>query len=394
MSESDIKSEKKGNKNFFKRFFAKTASGIKTFFENAPRVCIGFYIAAAIALVIHILSSMIPSFADFMIRYPCAAVRFVLAKLTMWIPFSLAEMIIMLVPIIFIVLVVVGIIISSKGTTKQYTGMTASLLAAISFFYSTFVFTLAPGYQGSTLDQKLELSADPVSAAELYDTAVYLTDEINKIIDTIDFTPNGASVMPYDLDEMNDKLAAAYKSAAKKYDFISPLNSNLKYVILSKPMSYTHITGVYTFFTGESNINVNFPDYTIPYTAAHELAHQRGTARENEANFVAFLACMEIDDAYIRYSAYTNMLEYVLSALSSASSELYSSMWERFDGKTIGEFNAYSIFYKEYQQSTVSNISSTINNTYLQSQGVKEGSQSYGLVVDLMVAYHKSGKTG
>lgn len=392
MSESEIRSEKKGNKNFFKSFFAKTAGSIKTFFKNAPKVCIGFYIAAATALVIHILSSLIPSFADFMIRYPCSAVRFVLAKMTMWIPFSLAEMIIMLVPLIFIVLVVVGIIISNKGTTKQYIGMTASLLAAISFFYSTFVFTLAPGYQGSTLDQKLELSADPVSAAELYDTAVYLTDEINKIIDSIDFTPSGASIMPYDLDEMNDKLAVAYKKAAKKYDFISPLNSNLKYFILSEPMSYTHITGVYTFFTGESNINVNFPDYTIPYTAAHELAHQRGTARENEANFVAFLACMESDDAYIRYSAYTNMLEYVLSALSGASSELYSSMWEMFNGKTIGEFNAYSIFYKKYQQSTVSNISSTINNTYLQSQGVKEGSRSYGLVVDLMVAYHKSAK--
>lgn len=391
MNENDITAEqKKEGKNFFKSFFKKIGKSIKTFFENAPKVCIGFYIAAAVALLIHILSSIFPSFADFMIKYPCAAVRFILAKATMWIPFSLAEMIIILIPIIFIVLVVIGIIISSKGTTKQYIGMTASLLAAISFFYSTFVFTLAPGYKGSTLDQKLELSADPVTAEELYDTAIYLTDEINKIIDTIDFTPSGESVMPYDLDEMNDKLAVAYKEASKKYDFISPLNSNLKYVILSEPMSYTHITGVYTFFTGESNINVNFPDYTIPYTAAHELAHQRGTARENEANFVAFLACMESDDTYIRYSAYTNMLEYVLSALASASSELYSSMWSLFDSKTIGEFNAYSIFYKKYQQSTVSNISSTINNTYLQSQGVKEGSRSYGLVVDLMVAYHKN----
>lgn len=376
-------------KNVFVRFFGSIGKNIGKFFKNAPRICIVFYITSAFSLILHIISSISPTFADLMVRYPCAAVRFVLSKLTSWIPFSLAEMVIMLIPLIFIALVITGIIISSKGTTKQYISMTASLLAAISFLYSTFVFTLAPGYKGSTLDQKLELSADLVSADELYDTAIYLTSKVNEIIDEIDFAPDGFSVMPYDLDEMNDKLSDAYSSAAKKYSFISPLKSDLKYVILSEPMSYTHITGVYTFFTGEANINVNFPDYTIPYTAAHELAHQRGTARENEANFVAFLACMESDDVYIRYSAYTNMLEYVMSALYSADPDRYNSMWASFDSNMIGEFNAYSLFYKKYQQSTVSNVSSAINNSYLQSQGVKEGSRSYGLVVDLMVAYYK-----
>lgn len=376
-------------KNVFVRFFGSIGKNIGKFFKNAPRICIVFYIIAAFSLILHIISSISPTFADLMVRYPCAAVRFVLSKLTSWIPFSLAEMVIMLIPLIFIALVVTGIIISSRGTTKQYISMTASLLAAISFLYSTFVFTLAPGYKGSTLDQKLELSADLVSADELYDTAIYLTSKVNEIINEVDFAPNGFSVMPYDLDEMNDKLSDAYASAAKKYSFISPLKSDLKYVILSEPMSYTHITGVYTFFTGEANINVNFPDYTIPYTAAHELAHQRGTARENEANFVAFLACMESDDVYIHYSAYTNMLEYVMSALYSADPDRYNSMWASFDGNMIGEFNAYSLFYKKYQQSTVSNVSSAINNSYLQSQGVKEGSRSYGLVVDLMVAYYK-----
>ena len=381
-------SEKKPN--FLRRFFGKVSEKIAFFFGNAPKICIVFYIVALIALILHIGACCSESFADFLIKYPCAAIRFINAKITGWIPFSFAEMIIILIPLIFITLIVVGVVVSKKGTNRQYIGLMASLLAAISFLYSSFVLTLAPGYKGSTLDEKLDLAADSVTAEELYDTASYLTDKINELVDKINFDPDGFSVMPYNLDEMNTKLNNAYAKAAKKYSFISPLKSNLKYVILSDAMSYTHITGVYTYFTGEANINVAFPDYTIPYTAAHELAHQRGTARENEANFVAFLACIESDDDYILYSAYTNMLEYILNALYSADSKLYSSLWSKFDSRTIGEFNAYASFYKKYQNSTASKVSSTINNTYLQTQGVKEGSKSYGLVVDLMVAYHKS----
>ena len=177
------------------------------------------------------------------------------------------------------------------------------------------------------------------------------------------------------------------KKAADKYPFIAKLSSNLKYVMLSEPMSYTHITGVYTFFTGESNININFPDYTIPFTAAHELSHQRGIARENEANFCAFLICMESDDPYIRYSAYVNMYEYFSSPLYSASSELYYDLSAKIDNRIKQEMRAFNEFFDKYEKNVAANVSSTINNTYLQIQGQEAGSKSYGLVVDLAVAY-------
>ncbi|MBQ4111333.1 MAG: DUF3810 family protein, partial [Clostridia bacterium] len=48
----------------------------------------------------------------------------------------------------------------------------------------------------------------------------------------------------------------------------------------------------------------------------------------------------------------------------------------------------YSRFYDKYRHSTVSQVSGSINNSYLQSQGTP-GTQSYGMVVDLAVAYFK-----
>ena len=113
--------------------------------------------------------------------------------------------------------------------------------------------------------------------------------------------------MPYDYGRMSDKLVDAYRDLSGKYGFIQKLDSRVKTVMLSEPWTYTHITGVYTFFTGESNLNVNMPDYTLPFTAAHEFAHQRGVAREDEANFIAYIACINSDDPYIKYSGALSM---------------------------------------------------------------------------------------
>jgi hypothetical protein len=50
---------------------------------------------------------------------------------------------------------------------------------------------------------------------------------------------------------------------------------------------------------------------------------------------------------------------------------------------------AYNDFYDKYRDSTVSQVSGTINDSYLQSQGTV-GTKSYGMVVDLAVAYFKT----
>ena len=146
---------------------------------------------------------------------------------------------------------------------------------------------------------------------------------------------------------------------------------------------------IYSFFTGEANVNVNFPDYTIPYTAAHELAHQRGIAREDEANMVAFLVCIESEDAYVRYSAYMNMYEYVANALWNADRELYADARSALDPQVRREMVAYSNFFSKYQNSKAGTVSGAVNDTFLKFQGT-EGTASYGMVVDLTVAYYKS----
>ncbi len=342
----------------------------------------------ALSAVLYLLFVWSADFADFFNRTVSPIGRFLLATLTAWIPFSLAEaMILMLLPLLIILVVIAyRCYCDSWRNTLVYIGI---LFSAVCTVFVLFVFNFAAGYYAPSLDKKLELDRTAVSAEELYDTASILRDEIAKLEEEILFLPTGDSSMLMSHTEMNEKLMDAYQKASRKYDFIDEFDSLVKPVMLSHPMSYTHITGVYTFFTGEANLNVNFPDYTLPFTAAHELAHQRGIAREDEANFVAFLVCMESDDPYIRYSAYLNIYEYVASALYSADSDAYFEIRKTLPDTVKAEQAAYSAFFDQYRDNIAADISQATNDAYLKGQGASAGTRSYNMVVDLAVAYYR-----
>ena len=267
--------------------------------KYCPIWCMVLYAVALICVVINIISLNSVAFSDWFNGSISAGIRYLFSALTGWLPFSLGETAAICVPVIAVMLAIRAIRLS-KGELDRSVRYLAGLLAICTVFYSLFVLTFSTAYRGSTLDSRLGLERDKVTAEELRDTAELLLEKANEYAKTdIIYLREGSSDMVYSLDELNNKLNHAYLSSSEKYPFIQKMASNVKEVALSELMSYTHITGVYTYFTGEANINCVFPDYTIPFTMAHEMAHQRGIAREDEANFVAFLVCLESDDPYI-----------------------------------------------------------------------------------------------
>ena len=352
-----------------------------------PLVCKIIYALAALCAILYICFICFPEFSDIFNRYVSPFVRGFLATLTGWIPFSLAEFLLLMVPFIVIAIVVFGLKRYSSSW-RDVLIFSLTILSVAAYVFSTFTLGFVPAYRGSRLDKKLGLDKQPVSADELRDTTYAVLEELTAIESEIGFKSDGFSVMPYSYEELNDKLMDAYDVACEKYDFIPKLHSRVKRIMLSEPMTYTHISGVYTFFTGEANINTNFPDYTLPYTAAHELAHQRGIAREDEANFVAFLVCKESDDVYIRYSAYLNMYEYLRNALYAANPDYYTETYYNVPANCRKEMTAYSKFFDKYRENVIEEVSETVNDTFLTINGT-EGTRSYGMVVDLAVAYYK-----
>ena len=358
-------------------------------YDKLSRISLGIYIAMIPTVLLALVSRLSPAFSDAYNRTVGQALRFVFAKLTSWLPFSLAEAMLLLSPLLLTLLIIHAV--RHRSATWRRAGIyILEVLGGACVFLILFVWNFGAGYHGATIDteNKLDLERTKVSAEELYQTALILREQVNEEAVALAFREQSFSVMPYSNAEMNDKLLDAYEAFCGDYDFISSFRSRVKPVMLSEAMSYTHITGVYSYFTGEANLNIAFPDYTLPYTAAHEMAHQRGIAREDEANFVAFLVCIASDDAYIRYSGYLNLYDYVASALYRADKDLYYELLNGLSTEVRYELRAYSDFFDKYRDSVASEVSGAVNNTYLQMQGT-QGTRSYGLVVDLAVAYYK-----
>lgn len=357
--------------------------------EYVPKASVVFIILSIIAAGVHIAAINIENFADFWSDNVSFVLRSFLAYLTALIPFSLAEYIILASPVIVAIVLVVAIRKSERGNRYQIRCI-AGILSVLCLLYAVFVFNFGVSYRTTALDERLGLDREDVSADDLYSTISVVIDNLNELADEIIYVEGKGSVRPYSHEDAVKLCIESYSALSENYSFIKNLNVPVKQIMLSDYMTYTHISGVYTFFTGEANLNTNYPYFVNVYTTAHEMAHQRGIARENEANFIAYLVCITSDDPYMRYSGYLNMYEYLISPLYQASPKYYTMASRALDYRVRYDLSCYSDFFDKYRDNTAADVSDAVNNTYLQIQGSEEGSKSYGMVVDLAVAYHKA----
>ncbi len=360
-------------------------SQIKAFFKKyVPRWAIISLATAVVSAVVLAFATAFTPFADFINSTVGEAVRIALAGASAMLPFSIFElMLILLIPLT----VAVIIMRRKKGRAAHPLRVIFSLVGIISVIASSYVFTLGVGYHTTPIDGRLGISEDrDISEEELYLVADYLLSEVNDLALELELD-GGESRLGCSSTELSLRLVDAYESFLSEYPIFKGYKSRVKPVFFSTVMSDAGITGIYSFFTGEANLNTEYPDYTHPFTAAHELAHQRGIARENEANFVAFLVCIHSDDPYIRYSGYLNMLEYVASALYRTNEDSYRELIGRLNSSSVSDIRAASSITAAHRDSWFNKLNDFLNDTYLKANGT-EGVVSYGYVVRLAVGYY------
>lgn len=142
---------------------------------------------------------------------------------------------------------------------------------------------------------------------------------------------------------------------------------------------------MYFPFTVESNINTDGPFFTVPATMGHELAHQCRLMREDEANFIGYLACKDADDPLTRYSGYSLAYDYALSALIRTDRDAAVAVNDRLSDAVRADRRARSDYLKQFE-GPVAEASNAANNAYLEANQQQDGTKSYGRMVDLLLA--------
>ncbi len=355
-------------------------------------VTVFFAMILVFSVVMRILLSQEGNYAaaEFFHRYFIRYSQAFFAKITSFIPFSLAETLVLFSPlalIFFIISTAKKIIKKDKcGTVKNF----LALFNIAAFLGFTYMFNLSLNYCRPPLSVLSGISDKKAEKEEICLAATVEVYELSNLIKSgeIKFDSNGSSVCPYGFDELNGKIEEEFNKYAATNKWISPYGAKAKIISVSDFMTYTHISGVYSSFTGEANININYPDYVIAATIAHEKAHQRGIAPEDEANAVAFFVLSQSSDAYLAYCGYMSVFTEIINACASESSDFYYNyLYNAIPQEIFGELKAYSNFFKKYSQSKASKAADKVNDTSLKLNGEKEGTKSYGMVTDMAVSF-------
>ncbi len=301
-------------------------------------------------------------------------------------PFSVSEIVLYL-GILWLVWYIVSRIRkiwrARRGTGERVSlrRMAAGAFSGLFLFAGllAFLYTACCGvnYYRRPFSSYLNLEVRDSSVDELRALCEYLTQMVNETVDT---TPYSSS-WEKDGQRAMDKLAEQYPQLAGHY----PRPKGLR---VSWILSVQQLSGIYSPFTVEANYNREMTDYDIPHTICHELSHLRGFMREDEANFIGYLACIGSDSPYFRYSGYLTGWVYAGNALAAQDIETYSRLYGQLNARSIEDLQANNAFWRRYD-GKVAEAATKVNDTYLKINSQQEGVKSYGRMVDLMLAYYR-----
>jgi len=184
------------------------------------------------------------------------------------------------------------------------------------------------------------------------------------------------------------RASKGYQRASEHIPAFRKVYGRPKPLLFSSVIAYTHIWGIYSPFTGEPNINTKIPEPMIPSTLMHEFAHQLGFAREDEANYISYLACSFHPDADCRYSGSLHALNYSMNAVYSQDKDAWRNLYNKLSDGIKRDLAENAKYYAAYE-GPVREITSKTNDVYLKANNQEDGEQSYGRMVDLLLAQYR-----
>lgn len=319
----------------------------------------------------------------------------VIAYIPSFLPFSLGEALVIAAFLALIVYIGRGghLLITSKNNRCFLTAkLLINLLCTVTVALLCFMLLAGINYHRKEFSDLCGLtikeSTSTYNSQELLDLGVYLVNEMEEAREAIGkdtdiYKSNPEAFFHYARQSVSllQKLNETYPV------FERPLFSPPKPVVLSEALCYANIAGMFFPFTAESNINTKDPLFTQPFTMAHELAHQSGFMREDEANFIAFLACMESSDPLIRYSGSYQAFVHVLPLLRRVDPLAATNLWEEVPESIKEDNRYYSEFLKQYE-GPVKEASTQINDAYLRANSQHDGVAAYDRMVNLLLAWY------
>lgn len=312
-----------------------------------------------------------------------------LGYVTSLIPLSLTEIAAVLAAPIVILLIILLVVKLKRSKARKKTAVKAArtVCGFLSFACLMYMICHGANYYRMSMEQLMELDTSQKTAEQLLSVCKELAYNARLAEEETSRDENGCMVFDDSIYTELTRAQSGYDKLTEEYSFLWTSIFRQKPVQLSYYWSYTGITGMYFPFFAECNVNIEQPDADIPFTAAHESAHSRGIAFENECNFLAFLSCINSDYPEYRYSGYLNAFKYCANALYKYDKDMWREAYAECSEGMISDFTAVNEYIDSFK-GEIKTTSQSINNGFIKAQGVSDGSLSYDRVTELILAYY------
>lgn len=271
-----------------------------------------------------------------------------------------------------------------KGETRRWA---EGLLVTAALLFFLYMANCGVNYYRESFAERNELGVEEYTVEELKQVCLWLTEEVNALGGSVERDADGRMVSG---EEVENQARQAMAKLGEMYPELQGYYPRAKGLLNPWILSVQKLTGIYSPFTVEANYNTKMVEYNIPFTVCHELSHLRGFMQEEEANFIAFLACRTSGEAAFGYSG--NLLGWIhcMNVLYETDYEAWEEVRSRLAPEMEADLQANNQFWSKYD-GRVAEVADQINDRYLKANGQKEGVRSYDRMTDLIVAWYLEG---
>jgi hypothetical protein len=347
---------------------------------------LAWIILVALAAGIKILSLS----SDAVEKYYSTGVYPVIARLQRilfgWLPFSIGD--------IFYALAVAGLLYGLVSLVRRLIRRQAGRAYFLGLLRNTlFIFLLV--YTYFNLSWGLNYDRRGIAYQLQLNVQAYSTGELDSLLQQVIVRINSVDSLAHRQRPALTSNSAIFNGAVHSYGALSSQDARFGYPSPAVKTSlygylgdYLGFGGYYNPFTGEAQVNTTMPVFVQPYTTCHEIGHQLGYAKENEANFAGYLAARSSSDPAFRYSVYFDLYLYAARELYLRDSMLLKPFKAQLSSAVKADFKELQRFNRRYEN-PFEPVVRRLYGRYLRANRQPQGIRTYNEVVAWLIAYGK-----
>lgn len=259
-----------------------------------------------------------------------------------------------------------------------------NMLTGLLIVYLIFNISWGLNYNRKGIAYQTNLEVKEYTPQDLKQMNQLLVEKVNQSKLNTLFEKKGTNSTPL----LFKKAILAYQKASDTFSFLKYNHPAVKSSMWGWLGNYLGYTGYYNPFTGEAQVNTTIPETLQPFIVCHEIAHQLGYAKENEANFVAYLVCKHSSDELFKYAAYLDLFFYAnrnLYYYDSVSAIRYRDRISIPVKRDIENIIAFNRAHSSFIEPAIA----WMFDLFLKGNQQPKGMMSYNQVTAYLISYYR-----